>query len=441
MKRLLVIANLHHASPRIPALLVPLSAFGWEITVVTPSLGDDAEAMLGLPPEFSKKIGVVIAPYRGDIFWLWRKLLRLFGFSNQSSYTEQIKERFGGCGNGRSSLVDWVMRSYQAFFAIPDTEWPWYFPALQATKKLFDAGGYDVVLSSSPFPTVHCVAAELKKRYPVKWVADFRDPWSQSHNYTLPKFRLHIDRWLERRTIARSDLITTVSTGVAEKLAQLHGEKVVVVRNGYQPIPGIVSIALPDVFTISYTGTIYAGKQDPNKVLAALRHLLASGAIAAERIALNFYGRYDSALQQMIVAHGLEGVAVQQGCLSRAEIRRRQCASHLLLLLQWEDPDEHGIFPLKFYEYLAAGRPILATGENGSGEIAAILEETKTGTVAVSEAEISKSLLGAYQEFLGSGKPKYCGCSDAIARYSFEGCAGQLASCLERVCQIQGNSK
>ena len=436
MKRLLVIANLHHASPRIPALLGPLSAFGWKITVVTPSLGDDAESVLGLPANFLEQVEIVVAPYRGDIFWFWRKVLRLIGFSSQSSYTEQIKERVGGRDSGRRSLVDRLMRVYQAIFAIPDTEWPWHGSAFRTAQELLSARRYDVVLSSSPFPTVHRVASRLKKRHPIKWIADFRDPWSQSHNYSLPGFRLRLDRWMEVRTLSSSDLITTVSSGVAEKLTQLHGEKVVVIRNGYQPILDMASIILPERFTISYTGTIYAGKQDPNKVLAALRHLIDARQIVGERIALNFYGRYDSALQQAIVEHGLAGVALQQGRLPRAEIRRRQRTSHLLLLLQWEDPAEHGIFPLKFYEYLDAGRPILATGGAGSDEIAAILAETRAGTIAVSMPEVRQSLLGAYQEFLGGRAPEYIGRPEAIARYSYEGCAGQLAVYLERACQV-----
>lgn len=430
MKCLLVIANLHHASPRIPALLGPLAKLGWKVTVVTPSLGDDAESVLGLPANFLEQVEVVVAPYRGDIFWFWRKILRALGFSSQSSYTEQIKERVARRDSGRRSLVDRLMRVYQAIFAIPDTEWPWHGSAFRTAQELLSARRYDVVLSSSPFPTVHRVASRLKKLYPIKWIADFRDPWSQSHNYSLPKLRLRLDRWMEVRTLASADLITTVSSGVAEKLRHLHGEKVVVIRNGYQPIPDMASIVLPERFTISYTGTIYAGKQDPNKVLAALRHLIDSGQIVGEHVVLNFYGRYDSALQQTIAEHGLVGVAVQQGSLPRAEIRRRQRASHLLLLLQWEDTNEQGIFPLKFYEYLDAGRPILATGGVESSEIGAILSETRTGVIAVTISEVEHILLNAYNDSLNQGAPDYQGIPEAIARYSYSGCARQLAGYL-----------
>lgn len=433
MKRLLVIANLHHASPRIPALLSPLPDLGWQVTVVTPPLGDDADSVLGLPAGFVQRVEVVSAPYRGDIFWMLRKLLRIMGFSSQSSYTEQIKERVGG-GVGGRSVINWLMRAYQTLLAIPDTEWPWHRAAYSAAKRLLEERQFDAILSSSPFPTVHRVACRLKNEHQIPWIADFRDPWSQSHNYSLPKFRLLLDRWMETRTLANSDLITTVSAGFANKLVQLHGNKVAVIRNGYQPMQDISVVELPDRLTISYTGTIYAGKQDPNKVLAALCSLITDGRIDPDRIALNFYGRYDSALHQSIAQYRLDGVARQLGSLPRAEIRLRQRASHLLLLLQWEDPDEQGIFPLKFYEYLDAGRPILATGGAGSDEIADILAETRAGSIAATVADIEQALLKAYRTYLENGVLDYNGIPAAIARYSYAGCARQLAACLQQVC-------
>lgn len=429
MKRLLVIANLHHASPRIPALLDALAELGWQATVVTPPLGEAAESVLGLSAGFTERVEIAVAPHRGDIFWFWRQVLRVLGFSNQSSYTEQIKERLGG---GERPVVDSLMRAYQAIVAIPDTEWPWHRSAFRTAQEVLAGRHFDAILSSSPHPTVHRVAARLKKRHSIHWVADCRDPWSHNHNYSLPKWRLRIDRWLEVETLTNADVITTVSSGFAETLIRLHGERVVIIRNGYQAMPDSAPAVLPERFTISYTGTIYAGKQDPNKVLTALRRLIDAGQIARDDVVLNFYGRYSSALQRAIAEHELQAVVVQQGSLPRAEMRRRQRASHLLLLLQWEAPDEQGILPLKFYEYLDSGRPILATGGVATNEISAILEETRTGATAVTVPEIEQALLRAYEAYSAWGTPDYQGIPEAIAQYSYSGCARQLVAYLEK---------
>jgi glycosyltransferase involved in cell wall biosynthesis len=438
VKRVLVIANLYHASPRIPALLTFLSEYGWRATVVTRPLGADAESLLGLPRDFFRFVDIAPAPYRGDVFWILRELLAWFGFSSKSSYTEQLKDRVGG-GRAGKSWVDRLMLSYQMLLAIPDTEWPWYRSAVRVANAQLKQHAFDVILSSSPVPTVHLVAATLKKRHGIPWVADLRDLWSQNHNYAFPAPRRWLDRRLELRALKSADMLTTISRPLEEKLKSLHGDRVAIVRNGYQPIANVlVTPQLPDLFTISYTGTIYAGKQDPARLLVALHNLLKSGRMAAERVAANFYGRQDSLLQQLVNELGLQDVVAQKGMLPRSEIRRRQKESHLLLLLQWEDASEEGIFPLKLFEYLDSGRPVLATGGSASGEIPDILYETQAGVVATTTEEVEQALLQAYDVFSAGGPPAYRGDLDAIAQYSYSGCANQLSDCLRRVIERQG---
>lgn len=429
MKRLLVIANLHHASPRIPALLHYLSDLGWNSTVITPELGDEPQSVLGFPNEFLDKVEIIVSPYRGDIFWPLRKLLNIFGFSKESSYTEQLKEEVIG---GRS-WIDYAMLAYQTFLAFPDTEWPWHHSAFKTASKAIDENSYDLILSSSPFPTVHRVASKLKRKYQIPWVADFRDPWSQSHNYTLPKLRHKLDRWLELKTLSNANRIITVSLGFAEKLKSLHNIQVDVIRNGFQPVSKRPEVEFPKKFTIGYTGTIYSGKQDPSKIILALKRLLDKGEIVAEHIILEFYGRYDSDLQNIIDKHDLSNVVVQKGSIPRAEIRKYQMSVHLLLLLQWEATEERGIFPLKFYEYLDSRRPILVTGGDAKSELADLLDETKTGYLAIDVDEIMAVLKKAYAEFTSTGMIKYSGDVSCVTKYSYLSAAEKLNKTLESI--------
>lgn len=430
MKSVLVIANLHHASPRIPALLFHLADHGWRATVITPPLGKNAEAVLGLPTGFLERVDIVEAPFRGDIFWFWRRLLGWFGFSGGSSYTEQIKERVSG---GRRGWVDRAMRAYQTVFAIPDTEWPWHRPAIRAAKGLLARRRYDALLSSSPFPTVHRVAARICQEWNIPWVADLRDLWSQNHNYPYPSIRRWLDRRIELSTLRHAAMLTTVSGPWRDSLAALHGDRVAVVRNGFQPLAPVNDPAPLRHFTIRYTGNIYAGKQDPAKILLALQRGIQSGVLARHRIRLEFFGRHESALAALIQEYALADVAMQRGMLPRAEIRRLQREAHLLLLLQWEEPGQSGVFPLKFYEYLDAERPILATGTGGSEEIDDLLRETGAGIAAAGVEEIEAALGLAYQQYLLQGKVDYHGRREPIDRHSYSGCAQSMATCLDRI--------
>lgn len=433
MKNLLVIANLHHASPRIPALLVPLMDMGWNVTVVTVPVGEDANRELGFPSDFLERVSIVEAPYRGDIFWLWRRILHARGYVRDSSLTEQLKESAGEGGSLRRKSVDLAMRWYQTFLAIPDTERTWYRAGLAAVENVVQASHFDAILSSSPFPTVHRVARRVKRRHGLPWVADLRDLWSQNHNYPFGAIRHRLDEWLEKRTLADSEVLTTVSRPWAEKLKLLHHKPAVVVRNGFFVVEREPDMPLSGPFTISYTGTIYAGKQDPTKILAALKKLIDNDLIPRDDIVLRFYGRYDAALQTAINDCELGSVVHQCGRLPRSDVPKRQRESHALLLLQWEDEEEAGVFPLKFYEYLAAGRRIIATGGHKKDEIVDILRATNAGATALSVDDVAATVLSWYQEYKSAGKLEYQGRSGEIEKYSFESCARMLAVTLDQL--------
>lgn len=425
MKRLLVIANLNHASPRIPGLLAYLPELGWEAAIVTPPLGVDAAERLGFPEGFLEKNEIVEAPYKGDVFWFWRKVFSLMRFNAKESITEQLKERAGV--SGQKSLVDAAMRWYQTVFAYPDTERTWRRPALRAARGALESGRFDLILSSSPFPTVHLVAAELKGEFSLPWVADFRDTWTQNPVYQFNRLRKRLEEALERKTLLGADAFVTVSGPYAESLERLHKRKVHVIPNGFHfRETGPLTPTRGNKFAVTYTGTIYSGKQDPVKFLAALKNLLDSGSIDRKDIDVGFYGRIDNHLRAETARCGLSDVVRQHGTVSRKESIAKQRASDALLFFNWEDSVEAGLSFLKFYEYIAAKRPILACGGTGEDEIKSILDETGAGTYARTAGDIEAALSGLYKEFKRDGMTSYRGKSEAIEKYSYRERAKEL---------------
>ena len=221
-----------------------------------------------------------------------------------------------------------------------------------------------------------------------------------------------------------------MSEGFSEKLKRLHGNKVIVIPNGYQEIDRSSPENLPQILTFSYTGTIYSGKQDPYKILQAFRELLDEGTIVANRIVFNIYGRHDSELAQTIEALALQSLVFQRGSRARCEIRDIQRNTHVLVLFQWEDLAESGIFPLKFYEYLEASRFILATGGASQTEITEILTTTASGAVATNVHEIKIAIKQLYQEFCKTGHINYLGNLKQVSKYSYSASAQKLLICL-----------
>ena len=146
---------------------------------------------------------------------------------------------------------------------------------------------------------------------------------------------------------------------------------------------------------IVYTGSIYGGREDPTKLFQALAELIRDGEVDREAIAVDFYGRFEEWLEKEIKKYGLVGVAEQHGIISPEDSRQAQREARILWLMKWEDPKEFGVIPGKLFEYMAARRPIMATGGHND-EVSKILADIQMGACCETVEEIKDFIRGIY---------------------------------------------
>ena len=240
----------------------------------------------------------------------------------------------------------------------PDYDNGWKPFAVKAGKEILGKGDFNAIISSSAPVTAHFIAKELKTIYKKPWIADLRDLWTQNHNYSYSNIRKYFDRRLELKTLGAADALVTVSQPWADKLGELHRNNLIYgITNGFDPETiNISPIPLASWFTITYTGLIYPGKQDPAKLFAAIRELISQEHANAGEIEVRFYGSREEWLDKEAEEYGLANVVRQFGQVPRDTALQRQRESQVLLLLDWDDPQEKGNYPGKVFEYLAAGR-------------------------------------------------------------------------------------
>jgi hypothetical protein len=293
---------------------------------------------------------------------------------------------------------------------------------------------FDAILSSSPFPTTHIVAAELKKEFGLGWIADFRDPWTQNHNYPFGALRKNVEEKLEVSTLKYADVMTAATPVNARKQEELHQRSAILITNGFDPEDFNKSLLpLRQTFTITYTGSIYPGKQNPEKLLMALKSLLAEKKITRENVEVRFYGQPYSWLKKKILEYGLNDMVRLCGLISRQESIERQRESHLLLLLNWEDQEERGVYTSKVFEYLSSQRPILVTGGFHGADLEELLQETKAGVYASTIEEIRNGIFSAYKEYDETRQVTYYGDLKKIKNYSYHAMANKFASILDQI--------
>lgn len=425
MRRVLIIANLPHASPRIPGLVKYLPEFGWQPIILTGAVREQLDS----------QVRIVETPYN-TVLEFWKRLLFRDDSKNDlfvKDVRKQVKTQLGI--TSQKSVIDYFLTICGEIFNYPDADKKWKSPAFKAGSKLLQEEKIDAIISSSSPVTSHIIAKELKIRYKIPWVADLRDLWTQNHNYGYGHLRKLIDKKLELKTLLPVDALVTASRPWADKLSALHkGKATYVITNGFDPAEmDTARFDLTPKFTITYTGGFYLGKQSPSKLFAALQDLISDGTIDPNKVEVRFYGHEEGWLTREIEEYGLSGIAKQCGTIPRESAFQKQRESQVLLLLNWEDYKERGVCPLKTFEYLAAMRPILATGGSGNDAIREILDETKAGIYCKGVEDIKYALSELYSEYKLKGEIVYNGDVAKINKYSYREMAKKFAVVLNNL--------
>lgn len=354
-----------------------------------------------------------------------------------------------GPGSSRPTGLYRFVRGFTSWFLLPDSFAPWRQPAADAIVARLEEERFDAILSSSPPDTVHLAALDAVRRYPVPWVADFRDPWV-GLSYKRPPTAWHRarQRKLRQEVIERADLLLSATETQVERLRFLlpagASQRVQHLPNGWEddvPMPAADPPARTGPLRVAYTGTLWDVQSTRTCLLGLHRALQSLGDDAGEThpIELEIVGPHESDEERLVTRLGLGGVVRFAGQLPYAEARARQQEADVLLLLRVHGPGYEVAVPGKFFEYLAAGRPVLAF--LGPGEAADLVRESGGWVVDPDdESGAARAFTRLLRGERPEGDPKTL---RAMAeRYRRDRIAAQLAGHLdELVARVHGEER
>jgi glycosyltransferase involved in cell wall biosynthesis len=346
-------------SLRAASFVRHLSAFGWDVTVVTPRNG-----VYGRDPSLDDGSASGTTVIRTGT-WEPSVLLRRLRRSGDEGVSSQAGPWVDDARVG--AIGDTVRRIARRMLYFPDSSRGWIGPAWRAARKAHRAAPFDLVLSSSPPVSAHVAALRFRRSEGIPWVADWRDAWMDRLEADSPLRTRGLA--LERELILGADGIVAASDGLLELLRRKAPTSVPggTVRNGWEaaaegapPIAPAESAA--DAPTVLHAGTVYGRSQDLAPFLRALTRVRETSGARAPRLLLA--GKVDPYTRGMVESGAAAEGATVLGFRGHAEVVALQRAATGLLLLGWQGEGEVAstIVPAKTYEYLAAGRPVLALG-------------------------------------------------------------------------------
>ena len=289
--------------------------------------------------------------------------------------------------------------------------------------------GFDCVITTSPPESAHAVGMALHRRG-VPWVADVRDAWT--FEPLRPEFptaaQRRLDRRLERRWLGGADTVVCVSEPAAEDLRRRGIADPLLVPNGWDPDAAVevgepTGLLDPGRVSIVYTGRFGSYGRDPRALVEALEQLARTDPEAAAKLELVVAGPLTEAESELFATTVAPARIVRAGSLERerALILQRE-AGALLLVAQ---ATRSQLLNIKLFEYLAAGRPILALA--GGTEAGRVVEEIGGEVVRADDPEAIAGALAKVARGELAAPP-----AGAVAPYTYPAPAAGMAGAIER---------
>lgn len=301
----------------------------------------------------------------------------------------------------KQSFIEKILLYVRGNFFIPDARVGWVNPSVDYLSNYIKTNAVDVIITTGPPHSMHLIGLELQKRFAVKWIADFRDPWTSIGYHKELKLtdnsaQKHKD--LEKEVLTKADTILTTSFTTKQEFAEITQQPIHVITNGYD-IETIEKPALSTKFTISHIGSLLT-KRNPRILWKALKEILKENKQFRNDFQLQLVGKVSSEIIDTIKEFKLDMYLNVIGYVSHTEALKYQRSSQVLLLIEIDSYETIGIIPGKLFEYMAAERPILAIGPVES-DVERIIKDTNAGKYFNYDhlEEVKQYILDCYQKY------------------------------------------
>jgi hypothetical protein len=365
---------------------------GHDVRVLAAHRPGDLSLPLGIPAD---RVIYIQAPQGGELLDSFvqplLKLIRRFGRVPRKIARDQAA---AAAQQSSGTVALDLRRHYYALLQFPDLNAPWMRRVTSAGRQLVKHWRPDIILASAPPNSGLIAARRIARVCHVPWVADLRDLWADNSYYAHPRWRLWLDRLVERSILRSAAGLISVSPIWADMLRRKYEQPVACILNGFvsEDFPAVRAGPEPgDVVSILYTGNIYSGYRDPTPLFQAIGLLTPA---ERQHVAVHFYGPGERETQGVMASAAAAGIADRVLLHDRVSYRESlslQQSADVLLLLQWNNVKDAGNIPAKFFEYLGAGRPMLLIGYE-HGNLAQMIRERGAGIVANDPPIIAEQL-------------------------------------------------
>lgn len=351
-----------------------LPEFGWEPHIYTPENPEAPAVDLSLEKDVPKE-AIVIKSKIFEPYTIYKKFTGKKGNINAGFLSEDK--------NSRKKLTETISIWLRGNLFIPDARVFWVKPSIKLLKEYIQKNKIDVVISTGPPHSMHLIANALKKKLKIKWIADFRDPWTNIDFYKDLMLTSWADKRhhkLEKEILVNADEVITIGKTIGMELEGIRAKKVQIITNGFDSS----DFQKPELgpqkgFNIVHVGSINADRNH-DIFWKGLKDLSDKNPSFEKDLKITFVGKLDYSVYESIEKYGFKDKIEIIQYIPHDQIVTHLFSANLLYLPLNNTPNAKGVLSGKFFEYLATGIPILGIG-HPSGDAAEIMRETSAGFI------------------------------------------------------------
>jgi glycosyltransferase involved in cell wall biosynthesis len=273
-----------------------LPQFGYEPHVYTVANGEFHSTDLSFEKDIPKECVVIKRPIL-EPFALYKKFI---GKNDNKAVQANVIEQ-SSKGSFKDKVAVWIRGN----FFIPDARVLWIKPSVEFLEDYIKKHEIETVITSGPPQSCYLIGLRLKSKLNIKWIADFRDPWTKIFYYDslmLTRFADKKHKRLEKEVVTNADKVLTVGSQIKLELEQMYGREVDLITNGFDEQDFATHFEKDKIFTIVHTGTFFANT-NPIGLWQALRELIDECKIGEFKFM--FYGKVDPEILDSIDQYGL----------------------------------------------------------------------------------------------------------------------------------------
>jgi glycosyltransferase involved in cell wall biosynthesis len=367
-----------------------LREFGWEPIIYTAGNGEYPEH----DPDNEKDIPEGITILKQPIWEPYQLYKRFIGQKkNEKVNVSFLSEK------KKPALTERISVWIRGNFFIPDARCFWIKPSVKYLTQWIKKNPVDAIVSSGPPHSMHLIAMGLKKNLLTPWIADFRDPWTKIdyyHELHLSWFADRKHHKLEKKVITSADCIISIGNQMRDEFTKLGARKSITITNGFDTSTQLnITGGKDSKFSIAHFGTVNKAR-NPETLWKVLSELIQENSDLALSLEIKMVGRIDQSVRESLQRNNIQSFLNKIDFLPHSDVLKMQKEAQVLLLLINRTQNAGGILTGKFFEYLAASRPILAIGPT-TGDVADILKNAQAGTIVdFNDEELLKKVVSDY---------------------------------------------